>query len=307
MEIFISWSGDQAKQVAEFLRTWLPTVLAGSVTPFVSSQDIAKGDRGLTVIAKELESINYGIVVLTKANVSAPWVNFEAGALAKSLGEGRVSTVLVDVTRADITGPLSQFQDTVLGDKVDVKKLLEDMALAAGGGVPPATRDVLFENLWSELESAVTAASGGVEPTTERDEKNILEEVLDLVRNVQRDVARTRIDLHDRGRFADPAELFDIVRLARMMIDDPSIQDRIASGDIQLIRRALDRARRANVADRHGRSPHGQREQEHSSESEEDSSRSDSAIEGRDVAEGVDEIIDSETGNIADFPGQTIN
>lgn len=48
--------------MAEFLREWLPTVLAGSVTPFVSSQDIAKGERGLNVISTELETVNYGIV-----------------------------------------------------------------------------------------------------------------------------------------------------------------------------------------------------------------------------------------------------
>lgn len=299
MKIFISWSGDQAKRVAEFLREWLPTVLAGSVTPFVSSQDIAKGERGLNVISSELETVNYGIVVLTKSNHGAPWVNFEAGAIAKSLGEGRVSTVLVDVTRADITGPLSQFQDTVLGEKDDVKKLLDDMAVAAGGGVPQETRDVMFESMWPKLEDAVKAASGGVDPTTERGEKDILEEVLDLVRTVQRDVTRVRYEAFDRGRYADPADLLDIVELARMMIDQPSLQDRFASGDISLIRQSLLRARDRSLKERHGERTLTARAYARMREAEEDAARMSAAEDG-------DDIFDPEHGGTAVFPGKTI-
>lgn len=303
MKIFISWSGDQAKQVAEFLREWLPTVLAGSVTPFVSSQDIAKGERGLNVISTELESVNYGIVVLTKSNHGAPWVNFEAGAIAKSLGEGHVSTVLVDVTRADITGPLSQFQDTVLGEKTDVKKLLDDVATAAGGGVPQTTRDVMFESMWPQLEEAVKAASGGVDPTTERGEKDILEEVLDLVRSVQRDVAKTRFEVLDRGHYADPAELFDIVELARMMIEQPSLQDRIASGEVNLIRQSLRRAHDRSMKERHGARTYSAREHARVREAEEDAARMFAAEDATDVD---DDIFDPEHEDTAVFPGKTV-
>lgn len=304
MKIFISWSGDQAKQVAEFLREWLPTVLAGSVTPFVSSQDIAKGERGLSVISTELETVNYGIVVLTKSNHGAPWVNFEAGAIAKSLGEGRVSTVLVDVTRADITGPLSQFQDTVLGEKSDVKKLLDDMAVAAGGGVPQATRDVMFASMWPQLEEAVKSASGGVDPTTERGEKDILEEVLELVRSVQRDVTKVRYEAFERGQYADRAELFDIVELARMMIEQPSLQDRIASGEVKLLRQSLRRAHDRNMEERHGARIYSARDYARTREAGEDAARIAAA---EDVNDGDDEsIFDAEHGDTAVFPGETV-
>ncbi|MDQ7877302.1 hypothetical protein Q9R08_04860 [Microbacterium sp. QXD-8] len=308
MKIFISWSGEQAKQVAEFLRTWLPTVLAGSVTPFVSSQDIAKGERGLNVIASELESVNYGIVVLTKLNHGAPWVNFEAGTIAKSLGESHVSTVLVDVTRADITGPLSQFQDTVLGEKADVKKLLDDIAAAAGGGVPQATRDVMFESMWPQLEEAVKAASGGVDPTTERGEKDILEEVLDLVRSVQRDVTKVRHEAHDRGRFADPADLFDIIELAKLMGEDPQLRKAVANGGPQRVRALLRSIRHGG--DRPGISSSG-RFIYSRREADEDRATHAEMTEELYGQAGVDddeddEIIDPETGDIAAFPGQTI-
>ena len=54
MKVFISWSGDQLKKMAEALRSWLKYVIQ-SADPFVSSLDIAKGDLGFQVIASELE------------------------------------------------------------------------------------------------------------------------------------------------------------------------------------------------------------------------------------------------------------
>lgn len=157
----------------------------------MSSQDIPKGERGLSAIASELSAGNFGIVVVTKANVNAPWINFEAGALGKGLGESRVATVLVDLTPADISGPLAQFQATALSDRDDVRKLVQDMSAAVEGGVslPAEVLDLLFERKWPELEEAVNAASGGAVPVTERSDKDILIELLDLVRGLARGAA----------------------------------------------------------------------------------------------------------------------
>src|SRR4051794_22380020 len=79
MKVFISWSGDKSKATAEALRMWLKLVIQ-SVEPFVSSVDIAKGDRGLNVIANELAESSFGIICVTRDNNLAPWINFEAGA-----------------------------------------------------------------------------------------------------------------------------------------------------------------------------------------------------------------------------------
>lgn len=194
VKVFISWSGDQARSVAETLKGWLETVLAGRVSAWVSSQNIEKGERGLSAIARELETGTFGLVVVTRSNADAPWINFEAGALGKSLGESRVATALVDLTPADISGPLAQFQATALSDRDDVLALVRDIAKAAesgGGPIPTETIDLLFQSKWPELEAAISAASGGEEPTTERPEKEILAEVLELVRGIARDRATT--------------------------------------------------------------------------------------------------------------------
>ena len=55
--------------------------------------------------------MEYGIICLTTENTSAPWINFEAGAIAKSL-DSRVTALMVNIKPSDIKGPLSRYQAT---------------------------------------------------------------------------------------------------------------------------------------------------------------------------------------------------
>ncbi|HYO23671.1 MAG TPA: hypothetical protein VEQ85_01855, partial [Lacipirellulaceae bacterium] len=82
--------------------------------PYVSSEDIDKGARWSTDIAKELEAAQYGMICITKENVTAPWINFEAGALSKSLDKSSVTPFLLDIKRSEVQGPLLQFQSVIL-------------------------------------------------------------------------------------------------------------------------------------------------------------------------------------------------
>jgi hypothetical protein len=85
VKIFISWSGEKSREVAIALREWLPAVI-NSVEPFVSSKDIDPGTRWQMEVAGQLESSAYGIICVASENQSSPWLNFEAGALAKMVG-----------------------------------------------------------------------------------------------------------------------------------------------------------------------------------------------------------------------------
>lgn len=185
MKVFISWSGDNSRHVAEALRTWLPTVLAGAVECFVSSQDIRRGERGMDVIAGELQDRDYGIVVLTRENMQSPWINFEAGALGKTLGVGKVAPLLLDLTRADVVGPISQFQSTLLTDRDDVRQFIRDVA-ALSPSIPEASIDALFASQWPVLEAVIERAVGMDSPKTTRSSESMLEEVLERVRRIER-------------------------------------------------------------------------------------------------------------------------
>src|SRR6266403_3949719 len=100
MKVFISWSGPISNKVAVLLRDWLPSVIQ-AVEPYVSSEDIDKGARWSTDIAKELEAAHFGILCITPDNISAPWINFEAGALSKALDKSKVVPLLVGVKKSE--------------------------------------------------------------------------------------------------------------------------------------------------------------------------------------------------------------
>ena len=92
MRVFISWSGDTSKRLAEALRDWLPGVLQ-AVKPYFTPNDIEKGTRWSGEIAGELEKASFGLFCLTRDNINSPWMMFEAGALSKHVDKaGRSST-----------------------------------------------------------------------------------------------------------------------------------------------------------------------------------------------------------------------
>lgn len=119
MKVFLSWSGDLSHKTALIFRDWLPSVIQ-SILPYVSSEDIDKGARWSTDIAKELEDSTYGILCVTKENVHAPWLTFEAGALSKTMDKAAVSPFLFDIKRSEVSGPILQFQSTIF-EKEDIK------------------------------------------------------------------------------------------------------------------------------------------------------------------------------------------
>jgi hypothetical protein len=61
MNIFISWSGDSSREIANFLHGWLPSVLQ-SIKPYMSTENIEKGERWGQNIANELQDAQYGVV-----------------------------------------------------------------------------------------------------------------------------------------------------------------------------------------------------------------------------------------------------
>ena len=77
MKVFISWSGNKSHMVVLVFRDWLPSVIQ-SIEPYVSFEDIDKGARWSTDIANEPEDSTFGIFCVTKENLEAPWLSFEA-------------------------------------------------------------------------------------------------------------------------------------------------------------------------------------------------------------------------------------
>lgn len=175
-------------------RKWLPGVLQ-AVRPYYTPDDIVKGARWSTEIAKELEECKIGVIFLTRENLNAPWIMFEAGALSKKLDKSNVCPFLFGIEASDIQGPLVQFQAAKF-DKAEVKRVVKMMNTQLGdGALATDVLDNVFEMWWPKLEKEVgeiLAKQGTSKPSAVRSERELIEEVLDLTRILSVTVTRER-------------------------------------------------------------------------------------------------------------------
>jgi hypothetical protein len=205
MKVFLSWSGELSHKVALTLRDWIPSVIQ-SIEPYVSSEDIDKGARWSTDIASELADSSYGILCVTRENLHAPWLTFEAGALSKTMDKSYVSPFLFDIKRSEVNGPILQFQSTVF-EKEDVKKLLLSLNKADSTEQLTSERlekalDVWYPNLEEQLNNLLKSQPQLLVETDLEPEKTnsfsteILEEILDLSRVNQKLLRSPDLDVH---------------------------------------------------------------------------------------------------------------
>lgn len=82
-KLFISWSGSNTKEFAKELKHILEDVIfeGTDLTCFVSDVDIESGTDWWIKIKGELKTSKQSILCVTKENVKAPWISYEAGAM----------------------------------------------------------------------------------------------------------------------------------------------------------------------------------------------------------------------------------
>lgn len=182
--VFISWSGELSKNLAEELRKWIPGVLQFA-RPYFTPNDIEKGTKWSSEISKKLTDSDIGIICLTRENFEKPWILFEAGALSKGLDSSKVCSILFNMDESDLSGPLTTFQTTKF-EKNDFKKLVS--SINESGGDNKLSRDVfeeVFDMWWPRLEASVNKildVSGKRSDSQVRTDREILEEILSLSR-----------------------------------------------------------------------------------------------------------------------------
>jgi TIR domain len=216
MQVFICWSGKASHNIAEALKTFLEDTIQG-VQPFLSSESIQKGGRWLAEVSGHLSTCNFGILCLTKENLSSRWMLFEAGALSKDSAEGRVTALLTGIEASDVEAPLSQFQHTGI-DRPDILKLLTTI----NSLVPEPSRRTeaqlarAFDKSWPDLEREFSDA-GKLKPPVPappaRDNESIMKEMLELLRGLARDAEMAKLaitpalPLYQYGQQISPALL----------------------------------------------------------------------------------------------------
>lgn len=217
MKVFISWSGERSLAMAKAMRDWLPRVIQ-LIDPWMSESDADKGIRWEQRIGDELNQTRCGVFCLTPENLDSRWLNFEAGAIAKTVDKTFVCTYLFDLKPTDIAGPLSSFNHTI-ADKEDSRKLIHTLnrAMETQSLSEKIVNDS-FEMYWPRLEEALKALPPVTQKPPPRDMENMVDEILVSVRALLKERSRN-------GRLADNFLLAYLPILRQAAERDPNIKD----------------------------------------------------------------------------------
>lgn len=188
MKVFISWSKSASRELALLLHDWLPEVIQ-TIDPWMSTENIDKGRRWAAELGAQLGELGQGVLCVTPENITEPWLNFEAGALAKSLDDARVRPVLLDLQPVELTGPLAQFQATMARDRGDMLKLAQSLNEGCEKPLDAMRLERAFERTWPELAKRLDKVQA--KPVIDRDkssrsQEDMISEVLERVRELQR-------------------------------------------------------------------------------------------------------------------------
>ncbi|MEN9565116.1 MAG: hypothetical protein RLZZ69_312, partial [Cyanobacteriota bacterium] len=154
VNLFLSWSGDSSRLIAEILKEWLFTV-SSELDIFFTPDGIEAGRRWSSELAQKLQDCEIGIFVYTRQNLDSLWMAFEAGALSKSIETGRVIPLIFGEPELKLKQPLAQFQ----AKRFSEKGILETLEAVNNCLSNKKTKEEIKAFLgftWSTLDTKVT-------------------------------------------------------------------------------------------------------------------------------------------------------
>jgi CheY-like chemotaxis protein len=188
MDVFII--RPRSREVATHLRGFLDTVVQRPKY-FVSTEDIESGAVWEEILAGQLEASHVGIICLTSENIKSDWIHFEAGAVSKVSATAIVIPYLIGIESAEITGPLTKFQ-FARADKTGTLSVVQTINTSQPKTeqTDPERVKKVFEKFWPELEEAIQRSCDlpAAERKSMRSQEDILREVLDRIRAIERQI-----------------------------------------------------------------------------------------------------------------------
>jgi hypothetical protein len=186
MKIFISWSGQRSKQMAQLLDRWIPQVLQAT-KPWISSDGIDRGAPWFSEITAQLSETMFGVFCLTRDNLTEPWIHYEAGAISKGNSSARVWTFLIDIEHGAVKPPLAQFNHTK-PTREDVLKLIKSINRQLGeSALADGALMKAFEINWKEFEGSfqqiLATTKEGTAPA-EPEAKDMMKEIFEQTRGI---------------------------------------------------------------------------------------------------------------------------
>jgi hypothetical protein len=181
MRIFTSWSGERSKAAALGLKSLLQDLFEDAVQVFVSDH-ISPGEAWAQRLGRELEQSEFGILCLTQENFQAPWLLFEAGAIAKKFGTSRIVPYLIDeLPPASERSPLAQFQH-VRADHEGTRRLVETINSIRENPKPMDRLERSFAKWWPDLEQTLNGLQGSNQAQPKiRSDRELLETIFQRV------------------------------------------------------------------------------------------------------------------------------
>ena len=204
--VFISWSGELSRRVAELLNVWIGNVLQGVAT-WISTEDIDKGSIWFAEIGSQLAEVGVGVICLTPENITAPWILFEAGALSKGLTQSRVCPIAINIEPSDLKPPLSQF-NVSRPRKDDMLKLIKTIN-SQNGSTALSDEKVksAVEKWWDDFErpfDKIIKSHSNLAAPPHRTTQDVLDEILAIVRSIHKRDWQMQIDLLSRQKSGKP-------------------------------------------------------------------------------------------------------
>ena len=149
------WSGAPSKQIALLLNEWMPIFLKGTVDCWASANEWGPE------LAKQLDESDGGVICLLTENRSDDWIHFQAGALARSVENGRIYCLCFGFQPANLPGTLGQFP-TFVFEKRDFLRFLKQ--LDDNSGSPLSEKDIeeTFDPVWNAFTAEIHAVIGAV-------------------------------------------------------------------------------------------------------------------------------------------------
>jgi hypothetical protein len=161
MKVFISWSGHESRRVAKIVKSWLKeTVFVDEeFEPFMSEHDIPAGADWHSTIKQQLTDCKCAIICLTPMNITAPWINFEGGAISITKDKLAIP-LLIDIERTRVNGPFQHLQSICVQNCDEVEKLILDLKQQGGFKTPserhlPELMPTFFKKLTTDLDTAL--------------------------------------------------------------------------------------------------------------------------------------------------------
>lgn len=220
MKVFLSWSGNRSKEVANFLSDWLCCVIQAS-RPWISARDLDRGSLWFGEINDQLKETSVGVICLTQENKNRPWILFEAGALAKGLSTARVCTFLVDIEPKDIEDPLAQFNHT-FPTREGVLSLVRTLNSTLGqGALDTRVLEQVFDTYWPQFEKKfkeILSRTEAQAPSKPRPNEEVLSEILNNTRSLNSRLLRLEREVDHPRPGTEVQQSY--MRLLRRQVND---------------------------------------------------------------------------------------